>query len=345
MRNTPLILFGGISEERLVSVASAQNLSSQLPEALLWFISPRGDLHEVSRAELAQHANAFTTPFLPRSAPFAGKLEGTLELLKGKTVLMALHGTEGEDGTIQALFERHRIPFTGSGSKASREAFDKKRTKELAKDLHLSVAIDLLLTDPQSARDQAKLREFYQQHPQLVLKPVANGSSVGLFIVKSQAQFNEACSKLKSSANGAYLVEPFLEGREITVGVAQQKDGSIRALPCSEVRVIETGRQFDYEGKYLGHGVQELTPAPLTPEQTQACQALAMSAHRMVGGEGYTRTDMILTARGPVLLEINTLPGLSRASFIPQQLSAQNEGLRSFFLLQGELAERRAEHN
>lgn len=337
MKNHLVILFGGSSEERLVSVASTQNLSLHLPEADLWFMSPKGELHTVSRSELARHANPFTTQFVPTGRPFAGTLDKALELLKDKTVIIALHGTEGEDGTIQALLESQRIAFTGSGAKASRQAFDKKLTKTMALAHHLPVAVDLLVHDPSSSESQIALRDFQKHNPHMVLKPVANGSSVGLFIIKSAADLEAALSKLKTSTAGAYLAERFLDGREITVGVCQLKTGGHRALPCSEVRVIQ-GRQFDYEGKYLGHGVQELTPAPLGPELTRQCQELAIKLHELMGCEGYSRTDMILTERGPVILEINTLPGLSKASFIPQQVQALNENLRDFFHHQVDLA-------
>lgn len=340
MQNILVILFGGSSEERLVSVASAQNLSGQLPEADLWFMSPNGELHVVAKTELAVHRNPFTSPFHPSGHAFAGSLTGAVELLRGKTVIMALHGTEGEDGTIQALFERHHIAFTGSGSVSSQKCFDKKLTKLTARTAHIAVADDLLISDPSTTSAAEKLREFHRQHPQMVLKPVANGSSVGLFIIKSSQDLEEAIAKLKTSTVGGYLAEAFLVGREITVGVAQRRGGGVRALPCSEVRVIQ-GRQFDYEGKYLGKGVEELTPAPIGPEETRRCQELALKLHQLMGCEGYTRTDMILTTQGPVLLEINTLPGLSRASFIPQQVAALGETMRDFFAEQLDLARSR----
>lgn len=336
-----LILFGGSSEERLVSVASAQNLRQHLPEAKLIFMAPNGAIHEVSPSELSGHQDPFTKPFHPGSPAFAGSIEAALPVLKGHTFVLALHGTEGEDGSLQALLERHHIAFTGSGAKASRQSFDKKLTKEMARKNHLPVTEDLLLTHPTEKEDQAQLTGFFKTHQKIVLKPVANGSSVGLFIIENESGLNDALKKLRSDV-GSYLAERFISGREITVGVRQLPNGKNVALPCSEVRVHQ-GRQFDYEGKYLGHGVQELTPAPIGPEETLACQRLAIQVHEMMGCAGYTRTDMILTERGPILLEINTLPGLSKASFIPQQLHAAGETLKSFFAEQIALAEKRAE--
>jgi D-alanine-D-alanine ligase len=112
------------------------------------------------------------------------------------------------------------------------------------------------------------------------------------------------------------------------------------ALPVSEVK-LEEDAAFDYAGKYLGKGTTEVTPAVLTQAEWEAAQTLAVLAHRAVGCYGYTRTDMILTASGPVFLEINTLPGLTKASFIPQQLAASGRDLTMFLNTQLELARRR----
>jgi D-alanine-D-alanine ligase len=123
-------------------------------------------------------------------------------------------------------------------------------------------------------------------------------------------------------------MESFITGRELTIGVLQN-DRQLRALPPSEAKV-ETGHSFDYEGKYLGRGTIEVTPADLTDHERGISQEMAVEAHRALRCYGYTRTDMILTAQGPVYLETNTLPGLTRASFIPQQLAAAQLSMTSF---------------
>lgn len=339
MQKNLVILFGGSSSERRVSVASAQNIAGHLPEARLIFWSKTGELHDVSSSELRNHQDPFTTDFKPTAPPFAGRMEAAMEHLKDSLLILALHGTEGEDGSLQALLETHHIPYTGTDARASRIAFDKKLTKLEALKHHLPLTEDLLLTNPSDPAQQQQLLEFYKTHQHIVLKPVANGSSVGLFIVHSEAQFQTARTHL-AQESGAYLAERFLIGREITVGVMHDSQDKRIALPCSEVRVIE-GRQFDYAGKYLGKGVEELTPAPIGAEETLRCQEIALKLHQAIGCFGYTRTDMILTPNGPVLLEINTLPGLSRASFIPQQLAVYGITLRDFFMNQIELAQKR----
>lgn len=324
-----IILFGGSSEERLVSVASAQNLARNMPEAELWFLSQDGSISKVSHEELSAHADPFMTPFKPKGAQTFSDFKSGVKALEGKSVIMCLHGTEGEDGTLQLILETSKIKFTGSGSEASSLAFDKKATKALAKNNNLPVVTDLTLTEF-SQEEEVALKSFFDLHKKLVLKPLANGSSVGLYITENLTQLAQAFKEIKSKKNGAYLVEPFITGREITVGVWEKTKGSLMALPCSEIRVIQ-GRQFDYQGKYLGSGVEELTPAPLSKEQSEECQKIALALHQLTGCSGYSRTDMILTEKGPFLLEINTLPGLSKASFIPQQLAAINVSLREFF--------------
>lgn len=322
-------MFGGSSEERLVSVASTQNLGKNIPEATLWFWNKQNQVFEIEQDELKTHAHPFTEEFRPQAAPRYHTLDRALEAVGNRAIIICLHGTEGEDGTLQAKLEARGIPFTGSGSASSREAFDKRATKVKARANNLPVVEDLVVHSFDKSEVQ-DLNSFFQKHGKIVLKPMANGSSVGLFIISKLSELQEAIQSIKAKGAIPYIVEPFINGREITVGVWQRGDLSLTVLPCSEVRVIPGG-QFDYQGKYLGKGVEELTPAPLSEDESVACQAIALRLHEIMNCQGYSRTDMILTEKGPILLEINTLPGLSKASFIPQQLNVINVSLREFF--------------
>ena len=334
-----VILFGGVSEERMVSVASAQNLSQKIPEASLAFIATDGHIYNISADDLKNHANPFTSEFTPKSQSVSSNLKNHIPQLKNKIVILALHGTEGEDGQIQKLFEDNKIPYTGSNSVSSANAFNKIMTKKIAREAKIALAEECLVT---SADDEnlKKLNNFFSKHKKIVLKPNANGSSVGLKICENEKDFKTAWEEISTVNVFPYLAEAFMTGREITVGVANDLSNKVYALPCSEVK-LKDDRQFDYAGKYLGNGVQELTPAPITAEEARQCQDLAIKVHQLLKCEGYSRTDMILTPRGPFLLEINTLPGLSKASFIPQQLHAIDEDLRSFFQTQIALAKKR----
>ena len=324
-----VVLFGGTSEERLVSVASAQNLATHLPEATLWYWGTDDLVFEIGHEELKNHRNAFISAFVPKGeARFASMIEA-LPALTDKFLILGLPGTQGEDGKLQALLEMHKIKFSGSDARASALAFDKRLTKKMAKTHHISVVADLAISDF-SSEDEAALKQLLKENGKIVLKPLANGSSVGLFIIDSAKVLKSALEAITTKGTIPYMAEPFITGREITVGVWQKTDSEVIPLPCSEVLITQGGK-FDYQGKYLGKGVEEITPADLTHLEAAACQALALKVHQIVGCKGYSRTDMVLTKSGPILLEINTLPGLTKASFIPQQLHAMEVNLREFF--------------
>jgi len=329
-----IILFGGTSEERRVSVASAQHLCQVLPEATLWFQGLDGRVHVMGSEELLGHTDVFTRELAPAGEAAFQTLEAALDApeAQGKTFLLGFHGGEGEDGTVQALLESRGLAFTGSGSRASAAGFDKKRTKALARAVGIRVVESRELPEGDAPAILEVLTEMFERWGPQVVKPLRGGSSVGLHMVREAGQLQRV-AELVAAANVPYLAELFVSGREITVGVIDH-EGELRALPCSEVLLAE-GRSFDYEGKYLQQGTVEVTPADLPPEVSQEAQEIAIAAHRAVGCEGYSRTDVILGPQGPVMLEINTLPGMTRASFLPQQLEAAGIEVRAF--LEGQL--------
>lgn len=337
MASDVIILFGGGSSERLVSVASAQNLSTHLPGAACWFIDPSGAVFEVERSVLAAHANPFEKQFVPGGTESFPSLAAALDApsAQGPTFFLALHGGDGENGVTQRLLEARGLAFTGSGSKASADAFDKAKTKQLASAQGAKVAEARILPPMNVGQAKAALTELLALNSRWVLKPQADGSSHGLIHLRNAAQL-EASAEALAGFKLHYLAEVFIEGRELTVGVIDDEGGAA-ALPVSEVRLIPGGA-FDYAGKYLGRGTEEITPAELTPEESKAAQALAVLTHRALGCQGYSRTDMILTPSGLVLLEINTLPGLTKASFIPQQLAAAGRDVKAFLARQLQLA-------
>jgi D-alanine-D-alanine ligase len=325
--NKVALIFGGTSNERLVSVASAQNVVNYFHNPDIYFISLQGQWFPVTKVELLNHKNPFVQEFQPKSPAVADDLSGTVSLLKGKVSFLALHGTAGEDGTYQEFFEKNQLAFTGSGARASRLCFNKAKTKEAARTQHMPLASELLVHFD-SVDSVNKLRKFFSEKKKIVLKPNANGSSFGLFIVSSEAELENAITQVKKSTEHDYIVEEFITGREITVGV-WEKLNELVALAPSEV-LLEAGANFDYQGKYLGRGSKEITPADLNSAQRKACQDMALQAHKSFGCLGYSRTDMILTAKGPVFIETNTLPGMTKASFFPQQLTAENISFQNF---------------
>lgn len=335
-----VVLFGGRSNERLVSVASAQNVVERLPRAEPWFLADDGRLHRCSSAELSAHLRPFEVPFRPHEAAAYASIESALEsgAFADAVLFLSLHGGEGEDGALQAQLERRRIAFTGSGSAASAAAFDKAKAKSMVGAQGATLATAELLEVADAGGHRSKLESMLSAAPRWVLKPVADGSSYGLVFLNGPAELEAAAAAL-AQRRVRYLAEHFIEGRELTVGVADFEEG-IRALPVSEVR-LKPGGAFDYAGKYLGKGTEEITPAQLTEKERASAQALALLAHQALGCSGYTRTDMMLTASGPVFLETNTLPGLTKASFIPQQLAADGRDFTAFLERQVALARAR----
>ncbi len=333
MRREIVLLFGGASSERRVSVASAQHVAAVLPEARPWFWAPDGAVHEIAPEALAAIPRPFEEDFSPGTRASHPTLDDALDRTGDRTIFfLALHGGSGEDGTVQDWLEERGLLFTGSGSRASRNAFDKGIAKRLVshQGFRSPESVDVRGEEPDAAR--RALESMLARFRRVVLKPVADGSSADLRFIDDDAGIRSAVERVRERPRVRYLCEAFVDGRELTVGVVDEDD-SPRALPSSEVR-LERGRSFDYAGKYLGAGSREITPAEVSAAAEGLAGRLALAAHRATGCRGYSRTDLILRdgSDGPevVFLEINSLPGLTRASFIPQQLAAAGISMRAF---------------
>jgi D-alanine-D-alanine ligase len=336
-----ILLFGGTSREHRVSVASAQYLANVLSSCRPWFMDRGGAVHECDARTLIAHQHAFERDFEPgatsTSATWADLDRAVAgldpEMARSAVFVLALHGGTGEDGTLQRVFERHALAFTGSGSAASARAFDKVTAKRAVAAAGVGVVPGAVLPAGEEAAIRGALDALHAQHGALIVKPVADGSSVGLHVIRNAEDIATAAGEIARDGC-AYLAEALARGTEVTVGVIDDGDGP-RALPVTEIRVDE-GRVFDYEGKYLGQGTQEITPAEITPERADAASQAGITAHRALGCEGYSRSDFILVDDQPVFLETNTLPGLTAASLIPQQLGAA--GIRMADFLAGQIA-------
>ncbi len=340
MPNDFVILFGGSCSERRVSVASAQHLTALLPDASCWFWAVDGRVFDITPAQLTAHQKPFEADFVPDGKPAYASLEAALDdATPAQTFMLALHGGAGEDGTVQALLEERRLYFTGSGATASRRAFDKVAAKKCVHTRGVRTAEASIVSGAKRDEARAAILALQKQFGRVVVKPVADGSSAGLIFVGNDAELATAVKQLEQYPQTEHLAEAFLSGTELTVGVVEMENGP-RALPCSEVRV-ERGRAFDFAGKYLGAGTREITPAEVPAAAHEAAGKVAIAAHESTGCRGYSRSDMILTADGLVFLEINNLPGLTRASFIPQQLAAAGISMQEFLSRQVALARSR----
>ncbi len=353
---TTIVLFGGASDERHVSVASAQNVVRALGGPLCWFWAPQGAVHDVAVDDLLSHQRPFEIDFHPKRPAIWPNLEQALDTLPvdDPVFFLALHGTGGEDGVVQKMMEDRAIPFNGSGSAASAAAFDKGRAKEIVKGR-------VLVAESRTVRTAAEIvsivREMLERYPRLVLKPLAGGSSRGLFFLDRSGDAQDVVAKVNAMSGGQaippvpdrqdclsstvpYLVEQFIEGRELTIGVVDQGDGPF-ALPVIEIEV-DPGSSFDYEGKYLGKGTREICPAKIPDVVRDAAQQTALTAHVALGCKGYSRTDVISAKDGIYFLELNSLPGLTISSLVPQELREAGIDFREFLERQIALARQRS---
>lgn len=336
--NTIIVLFGGRSDERHVSVASAQNILRTLDPVLAWFWAPNGSVHDVAASDVLAHGRPFENDFVPARPAIFPDLEQALDTLPVDDPLffLALHGGEGEDGTVQRMLEARGLAFTGSGSEASAGAFDKDRAKTL-------VTGKVRIAESRVARDPSQVRgtidDMLSRHQRIVLKPLAAGSSRGLFFL-SRDENRDAVAADVIHLGIPYIVEQFIAGRELTVGVIDQGDGPF-PLPVLEIEV-DPNRAFDYQGKYLGAGTREICPANIPDDVAREAQQTALDAHLALGCQGYSRSDLVAAADGIYFLETNTLPGLTTSSLVPQELNVAGIGFREFLEKQVELAAQKA---
>jgi D-alanine-D-alanine ligase len=219
-------------------------------------------------------------------------------------VFLALHGTYGEDGAIQAELEALGVPYTGCDSHASRTAFDKLKTKRRCLAAGVATPRFLVLDNPQVTWPS-------DWRLPVVLKPVCQGSSVGLHFVEQLADFSPAVADALRF-DTRVLMEEKVVGRETTVGVLGGQ-----ALPVVEVRP-RAGR-YDYRSKYTVGATDYFCPADFDPATTTRIQEAGLAAFKAIGGRDYGRVDIMVTEHGePLVLEVNTLPGMTETSLLPK---------------------------
>jgi len=239
-----------------------------------------------------------------------------LEAWRPDVAFIAMHGPDGEDGRVQGTLEILGIPYQGSGIQASAVGLDKIRSKSAFRAAGLPVADDRIVTRAPDWSDIAGDLGL-----PLVLKTPASGSSVGVAIVRDLPSLVAEGAGLLSAA-GALLCEQYVAGREFTAPVVEDADGVPRALPIVEIRP-KSNSYFDYGAKYTPGASDELCPAPIEPPLEQELRRVGLAAHVALGCRGYSRSDIIVGADGRVvLLETNTLPGLTGESLLPKSATA-----------------------
>jgi D-alanine-D-alanine ligase len=273
------VLYGGMSAEREVSLNTGRQVIDALTEAG----------YQVTPIEVTENLAALIAALSPPP----------------DVVFNALHGRFGEDGTVQGVLDYLGIPYTHSGVRASALAIDKAAAKAVFAHAGLPVA-------PHRIIDIAELADHDPLPPPYVVKPINEGSSVGVSIIRHGD--NRNLEIVKSWTYGPAMAEQFIPGRELTVCVLED-----RALAVTEILTDE--EFYDYHAKYAQGGSHHVLPAKLTPEITNRALDISLAAHRALGCRGATRADLRYDEEGDrlILLEVNTQPGMTRTSLLPEQ--------------------------
>jgi D-alanine-D-alanine ligase len=223
-------------------------------------------------------------------------------------VFIALHGRFGEDGQIQKILEDLKLPYTGSGVEASCLAMDKIASREIFAKNGLSVPHYKVLDNKNHQLNKKYNIDF--ELP-LVIKPSAHGSSIGLSIIDRKEDLKEALD-LAFGFDNQVIVEKYISGREITVGI-------LDSHPLPVIEIVPKKRFFDYQAKYQPGMTEYIVPAQLEEDIARNAQEIALASHNLLGCYGCSRIDMILNEDlKPVVLEVNTIPGLTETSLLPK---------------------------
>ncbi|HXF81238.1 MAG TPA: D-alanine--D-alanine ligase [bacterium] len=331
------VLMGGPSPERDVSLDTGRQIVAALDPAR----------YSVLPVEITKSGKWLPRPdLLPLSAPAgpvpSGRLGGAgrrvpVLLRGGRTeattydrfvereqvdvAFIAMHGPYGEDGTMQGLLELLRIPYTGSGVLASALAMDKLRSRQIFEWHRLPVPGYLSLSRD-VWRDRAHVHHQVATligYP-CVVKPNAVGSSIGVSLVRD-AQRLEAAVQAAFAYGPLVLVEEYISGVEVTCGILDDPaSGEPAALPLIEV--VPHADFYDYDAKYAAGGSDHIIPARVSDDVAQRAQALALRAYQALGCEGMGRVDMIARDHDIVVLEVNTIPGMTATSLLPDAAKA-----------------------
>ena len=322
-----VVLAGGTSTERAVSIVSGTGVCKALRErghqAILLDVFFGWEEADVDKAfdspydvdQAADYMRSFDdklTQTLAARREFFGPR--VLELCQAADIVfLALHGANGEDGKVQAVFDLFGIPYTGTGHLSSAIAMDKGLTKQLFQAWGVPTPKGLKLR----RGEDSSLEQLGMELP-VVVKPCCGGSSVGITIARTPEEYENSLKEAFSYENDI-IVESYVKGREFSVAVI----GGC-AYPVIEIAPLEGF--YDYKNKYQAGSTVETCPARLSPEQTRQMQDYAEQGTKALGITGYCRLDFLMDDQGRMYcLEANTLPGMTPTSLIPQEAAVLGE--------------------
>ena len=299
------VIMGGVSGEHDISLKSGRGVLANLDEAKYQ-----------GRSVVISKDGAWAADGAKPGSMLTVLQELTPEI---DVAFLALHGPNGEDGSMQGLFHLLDIPYTGSDYYASSLAMNKPRTKDVYAAAGLTVAPHhMVYRDDQGHLEQMATRIMQDLGTPVVAKTTKLGSSVGIGFARDAATLADLLEEYLHFS-GEVMVEQFVKATEVTASVIDNpKTGRAEALPLIEIRP-EVSDWFDYRAKYEVGGALEICPAPISAEWTAECQRIGLLAHRILGCRGMSRTDILIDDAGSCyVVETNTIPGFTETSLLPQ---------------------------
>jgi D-alanine-D-alanine ligase len=335
------VVFGGRSNEHAISCVSAgsilRNLDPERFEVVAVGITPEGswvltdgdpDSLAIANRQLPGVSSESGTELALTADPrLAGQLvslaPGGAEVLASVDVVFpVLHGPYGEDGTIQGLLELAGVPYVGAGVLASAAGMDKEFTKKLLVAEGLPIGDYAVLRPSETTLDAKQLDRLGV--PAFV-KPARGGSSIGVSRVTNRQELPEAIAYARQH-DPKVIVESAIIGRELECGVLEFPDGTVQASTVGEIRVAGVrGREdsfYDFATKYLDDAAELDVPAKIDDDVSDAIRELAIRAFKAIDGRGLARVDFFLTEDGPLINEVNTMPGFTKISMYPRMWAA-----------------------
>lgn len=307
MKRTIAIVAGGDTSEYEVSLRSAQGIYSFIDKE-------KYTLYIVGMHGLDWHVRFDDGRTLPVDRnDFSFQLDG--QKVKFDFAYITIHGTPGEDGRLQGYFDMLRIPYSCCGVLAAALTYDKFACNQYLHAYGVRIAESLLLRQGQAITDDEVVEKIGLP---CFIKPSLGGSSFGVTKVKTREQIQPAIAKAFDEAQEV-VVEAFMDGTELTCGCYKTRGKSV-VFPITEV--VSHNEYFDYKAKYNGES-DEITPARISDELTDRVKKLTSAIYDILGAQGIIRVDYIVTEGDKInLLEVNTTPGMTATSFIPQQVRA-----------------------
>ena len=293
-----LVLEGGFNEEHEVSLRTSEEVQKSLKRMKLKF-----EVLKVNPKNFSEKIKLYNKDFL---------------------CFNALHGTYGEDGSIQKILEKNKLSYTHSDSESSKIAFDKNLTKSKIKNSDVAILESIILERYQIKIDL--FNELYNKFDSFVLKPVSSGSSFGVKIFNSKSDINKFFLNyekeiIKYKNHNKLMIENYIRGRELTVTVYED----VKTTKAIEVTEIFSKHSFfDYKAKYTKGLSKHILPAKLPKKMYKQCLSFAKTVHDILRCKGISRSDFIYDEKNIYFLEINSQPGLTPLSLVPEQMSHKN---------------------